>query len=203
MRIMMLPQFYPPIIGGEERFAHDLSVSLERRGHDVSVVTLWQPGMDDFELEGTVKIYRVHGFTQNIRWLYTDSARRLATPFPDPGVVRRLEQIIDFEKPEIIHGHNWMVYSCFPLIQKSGAGLVWTLNDHSLVCAKKKMIYYTGENCAGPGFERCLRCASDHYGAAKGIPTTLANFTMLETSRRVVDRFLPVSTSVAESCGLS
>ena len=47
MRIMMLPQFYPPIIGGEERFAHDLSMSMARRGHDVSVVTLWQPGNAD------------------------------------------------------------------------------------------------------------------------------------------------------------
>ncbi|MEO8392893.1 MAG: glycosyltransferase family 4 protein [Chloroflexota bacterium] len=202
MRIMMLPQFYPPIIGGEERFAHDLSMSLARRGHDVSVVTLWQPGMSDFEQEGTVKIYRVHGFTQNIRWIYSDLDRRLATPYPDPGVVRRLEQIVAFEKPEIIHGHNWMIYSCFPLKERSGAGLVWTLNDHSLVCAKKKLIHYTGENCSGPGLERCLRCASDHYGVVKGVPTTLANFVMHETSRRVVDRFLPVSNSVAESCGL-
>jgi glycosyltransferase involved in cell wall biosynthesis len=203
MRIMMLPQFYPPIIGGEERFAQDLSMSLARRGHDVSVVTLWQPGMTDFEMDGAVKIHRVHGFTQGIRWLYTDLDRRLATPYPDPGVVRRLRQIVEVEEPDIIHGHNWMIYSCFPLKRRSGAGLVWTMGDHSLVCAKKKLIHYTGENCSGPGLGRCLRCASDHYGAVKGIPTTLANFVMAETGRRMVDRFLPVSTSVADSCGLS
>lgn len=201
MRILMLPQFYPPIIGGEERFAHDLSMSLARRGHDVSVVTLWQPGMTDFEVEGTVRIHRVHGFTQGIPGLYSD--RRLATPYPDPGVVRRLQRIVAREKPDIVHGHNWMIYSFLPLKRRRGVGLVWTMGDHSLVCAKKKLIHYTGETCSGPGLGRCLRCASDHYGAVRGIPTTLANFAMAETSRRMVDRFLPVSTSVAESCGLS
>jgi glycosyltransferase involved in cell wall biosynthesis len=76
------------------------------------------------------------------------------------------------------------------------------MGDHSLVCAKKKLIYHTGVNCPGPSLGRCLRCASDHYGAAKGIPTTLANLVMSQASRRMVDRFLPVSTSVAERCGL-
>ncbi len=200
MRILMLPQLYPPIIGGEERFAQDLSTGLARRGHEVSVVTLWQPGMTEFETESAVRIYRVHGFTQEIRWLYSD--RRLATPYPDPGVVHRLQKILDIERPEIIHGHNWMIYSCLPLKKRSGARLVWTMGDHSLVCATKKLIHYTGGICSGPGLGRCLRCASDHYGPAKGIPTTLANFVAAGASRRMVDRFLPVSSSVAESCGL-
>lgn len=202
MRILMLAQFYPPIIGGEERFAQDLSTSLARRGHEVSVVTLWQPGMTEFEVDQGVRVHRVRGVTQGIPWLYADEDRRLATPYPDPGVLRRLRRILATEAPDVVHGHNWMIYSYFPLKRRGGPRLVWTMGDHSLVCAKKKLIHYQGGNCAGPGLRRCLRCASDHYGAAKGVPTTLANFAMAAGARRLVDRFLPVSASVAESCAL-
>ncbi len=37
----MLAQFYPPIIGGEERLVQDLSAELAQRGHDAAVATLW------------------------------------------------------------------------------------------------------------------------------------------------------------------
>jgi glycosyltransferase involved in cell wall biosynthesis len=203
MRIMMLPQFYPPIIGGEERFAQDLSTALARRGHAVSVVTLWQPGLPESETgpEG-VRVHRVRGFTQGLRWLYADEGRRLATPYPDPGVVRRLRAIVDAERPDVLHGHNWMIYSCFPLRRGRGPRIVWTLGDHSLVCAKKKLIWHRGGTCPGPSLTRCIPCASDHYGAAKGVPTVLGNMAMAALGRRLVDRFLPVSASVAEACGL-
>jgi hypothetical protein len=49
MRILMLTQFYQPIVGGEEQIVKDLSVELVRRGHEVAVVTLWQEGFQDFE----------------------------------------------------------------------------------------------------------------------------------------------------------
>ena len=44
MRILMLAQFYAPIIGGEERVVQDLSQELASRGHSVAVTTLWHAG---------------------------------------------------------------------------------------------------------------------------------------------------------------
>jgi Glycosyltransferase Family 4 len=44
MRILMLTQFYPPIIGGEERHVRNLSATLAELGHKVTVATLWVPG---------------------------------------------------------------------------------------------------------------------------------------------------------------
>ena len=41
MRILMLTQFYHPIIGGEERMVQGLSSELGLRGHEVAVATLW------------------------------------------------------------------------------------------------------------------------------------------------------------------
>jgi hypothetical protein len=38
MRILLLSQFYPPVIGGEERHVRNLGAALAQRGHHVSVV---------------------------------------------------------------------------------------------------------------------------------------------------------------------
>ena len=55
MRILMLAQFYPPTIGGEERHVRNLSAALARRGHDVTVATLQQSGLPNVEMDGDVK----------------------------------------------------------------------------------------------------------------------------------------------------
>ena len=40
MRILMLAQFYAPIVGGEERMTQSLAGELAQRDHDVVVATL-------------------------------------------------------------------------------------------------------------------------------------------------------------------
>ena len=40
MKVLMLAQFYPPMIGGEERHVRNLSVELASRGHEVHVACL-------------------------------------------------------------------------------------------------------------------------------------------------------------------
>ena len=40
LRILMVSESYPPIAGGAEQYVRNLSVALQRRGHDVSVATL-------------------------------------------------------------------------------------------------------------------------------------------------------------------
>ena len=49
MRILMLAQFYAPIVGGEERMTESLSGALVERGNDVAVATLRQPGLSAYE----------------------------------------------------------------------------------------------------------------------------------------------------------
>lgn len=40
MRILTLPEFYPPVIGGLESHAQWLTHELKRQGHEVAVATL-------------------------------------------------------------------------------------------------------------------------------------------------------------------
>lgn len=201
LRILMLSQFYPPIIGGEERFVRDFSTELAARGHQVSVATLWQDGLPFFEMDGAVRVHRVRSSMRRVPGLRSDEHRQHAPPLPDPEAMWALRHIIAREQPQIVHAHNWMIHSFLPLKAWSGAKLVLTLHDYSLACAKKKLMY-GGAPCSGPGLTKCLGCASEHYGAAKGVPTVLSNWGMGVVERAAVDMVLPESQAVAEGNGL-
>ena len=201
MRLLMLAQFYPPIIGGEERFAKDLSVAMAARGHEVAVVTLWHEGSKEFEVEEGVRIYRVRSTIGRVEKMHSDPTRRHAPPFPDPEVTLALRRIIAQEQPDIVHGFNWIAYSFVPLKPFTRAKFVMSLCDYSLVCAKKKLIYLDVP-CSGPQLGKCLKCAGEHYGKAVGAMTTLTNWTMRLSEQVTVDIYAPVSQAVADLCGL-
>lgn len=193
----MLAQFYPPTVGGEETYVRNLSVALAQRGHAVSVATISNGSLPDFEICDGVRIYRMHGALERIPGLFSESGRKFAPPFPDPGIVWELKAIVQRERPEIVHAHNWIVRSFIPLKAWSGARLVMSLHDYSLICAKKNLMY-KGAPCDGPAVAKCLACASDHYGTVKGVLTATTNWGMSIAEKAAVDMFLPVSQTVAE-----
>jgi glycosyltransferase involved in cell wall biosynthesis len=197
MRILMLAQFYPPTIGGEERHVRDLAIELATRGHDVSLATVWHKGSPKFENDQGVRVYRIQGTMQHMSALFSYSDRHFAPPFPDPESLWEIRCIILQERPDIVHAHNWIIHSFTPLKAWSKAKLVMSLHDYSLVCVQKRLRYH-GENCTGPGFTKCLDCATDFYGIVKGPLSKLANNFWAERERRVVDMFLPVSQAVVE-----
>lgn len=203
MRILMLAQFYTPIIGGEERHVQDLSVELAARGHDVAVATLWHAGTAEFEVDRGVRVYRMRGTLQRGTALFKEAGRRHAPPFPDPELMLALRSIVAHERPQIVHAHNWLVHSFLPLKPWSGAKLVMSLHDYSLVCAKKSLVYREEIVCSGPGFAKCLSCASNHYGVAKGVPTVLTNWAMGAVEAAAVDMFITVSQATAVGNGLT
>lgn len=201
MRILMLSQFYPPIIGGEEQAVQSLSAELVSRGHDVAVVTLWQQGLAEFEQDHGVRVYRIRSSMQRMPGLFSHSERPYAPPFPDPEAMLTLRRIIIDERPEIVHAHNWLVYSFLPLKAWSGARLIVTLHSYNLVCVKTTLMYHKAL-CEGPSMKKCLGCAIKHYGFAKGIPIVLSNQLMGLVERGAVDMFLTVSRAVAVDNGL-
>lgn len=201
MRILMVAQFYPPTIGGEEQHVRNLSIGLAARGHSVAVATLGRSGLPAFEVDAGVRVYRIHGAIERMAGLFSDPDRRHAPPFPDPQTTGALQRVIARERPDIVHAHNWLIHAFIPLKSWSNARLVLTLHDYSLRCAKKRFMY-KGTPCAGPGLRKCLGCATEHYGPAIGVPTVLANWTMAIPERAAVDMFLPVSRAVAVGNGL-
>lgn len=203
MRILLLSQFYPPVIGGEERHVRNLGAALARRGHEVSVGTLMHPTSPETELDGAVRVHRLRGTLQRLSGLHTDSERRHAPPFPDPELALALKRLVAQERPDIVHAHNWIYASFLPIKALSEARLVITLHDYGLVCAKKNFMHLGASLCSGPALARCLPCATRHYGAVKATATTLGNWASSFAARRVVDRFIAVSHAVAHHTGLT
>lgn len=197
MRIMMMTHSYPPIAGGIELHVKNLSKKLVSRGHKVIVFTLWHDGMQEYELEHGVKVYRVTGSVHRLaKSLFIHPGRRYAPPVPDPEITAKLQNIIVKERPQIIHGHNWLLRSFLPLKNWSKAKLVVTLHDYGHICAKWNLMY-RGEICDGPGLVKCIDCSINNYGLLKGLPIVLSNWGMKEIEKRAVDMYLPVSQSVA------
>ena len=201
MRILMLSQFFAPVIGGEERMVEAMSVELSRRGHRVAVATLQTGDLPAHELHQEVRVHRIASAAQRFRSLYRDDGRPHAPPIPDPLIMRNLLAVIRHERPEIIHGHNWLAQSMMPLKRISGSPLVLSLHDYSFVCATKRFVY-ENQPCSGPGPAKCVACASGHYGRTKGPAVALAVRAMRPLALSTVDMFLPVSNAVARHTGL-
>lgn len=198
MRIVMLAQFvYPPSVGGEERFVADLSRELVERGHTVAIVTHWLQGLPEFEIHQGVRIYRVRGTMQRMKFLFSESTQPYSPPFPDPEVMRALRRILLAEQPDIIHAHNWFARSFVPLKIWSKAKFVVSLHDYSLICVQKRLMQQN-TCCTGPGAIKCLACGTHYYGFAKGPLATSANFYWGKKEMQAVDMFLPVSQVVVD-----
>jgi glycosyltransferase involved in cell wall biosynthesis len=75
------------------------------------------------------------------------------------------------------------------------------MHDYGLLCATKRFLHQ-GACCSGPGPAKCVGCAADYYGPAKGVPTALATRAFEPWVRRSVDVFLPVSRAVRDLCRL-
>ena len=197
MRILMLAQFYAPIIGGEEQHVRTLSIELAARGHEVAVATLWHAGVPEFEIDEGVRVYRIRGAMQRAPGLFSESGRQHVPPFPDPGLTWELRRVMARERPDVVHGHNWLIRSFLPLKTRGGPRLVLSLHDYSIWCAKKVLLYH-GAPCSGPALKKCFECAIDHFGPVKGGPTVIGNWATAQVQRHLVDLYLPVSQAVAE-----
>lgn len=203
MRILMLSQFYPPIIGGEEQHVRHLSTELVARGHHVTVATLWHKDLATFEQVDSVHVHRIRSTTGRVGCAFQTSGRRYAPPAPDPEAALALRDVVARDRPQIVHAHDWLGYSFLPWKSWSHAQLVVTLHNYGLACAKTTLMYH-GMPCSGPHLAKCLRCVTDeHYGAAKGVPITLCNWVMGGFARQAVDMFLPVSHAVADGNDLA
>ncbi|HYL41607.1 MAG TPA: glycosyltransferase, partial [Candidatus Binatus sp.] len=202
MKVLMVAQWYPPIVGGEELHVANLSRALVDRGHDVMVATLRQTGLPAEERRDGVRIVRLEGALQRIEGLFADAGRRSAAPMPDPVLTAQLDRVVREWGPDVIHAHNWLVHAVAPIRAARGIPLVQTLHDFSLVCATKVLLR-RGLACSGPGPLKCLACSAHHYGRLKGPVTATANWGASVGLRHLVDLFIPVSRAVEAGTGVT
>jgi glycosyltransferase involved in cell wall biosynthesis len=200
MRILMVTDFYQPYVGGVEIVVQSLAHELSGRGHNVSVATIRGDGSPAYEEDGPVRIHRLRCSAARLNALF-GQRRTWAPPVPDPEATVGLRRIAAIERPQIVHGHDWLARSFLPLAPMSDARFVMSLHYYTVSCAKKSLMY-RGAPCTGPAPMKCMRCGSSHYGAAKGSAVVLGNFLFAAAERRTVDLFLPVSEATAVGNGL-
>ena len=115
MKILMLTWEYPPrVVGGISRVVYDLSRTLLKDGHDVTVVTYRDGDTPYFEDDKGVKVYRVDNYMINpnnfIDWI-------MQLNF---AMVAKVNEIIAKEGNfDVIHAHDWLVANAAKTIKSS------------------------------------------------------------------------------------
>jgi len=200
-RVLLVTDYYPPLIGGATRSAQLIARALARRGYQVSVATTWQPGTPLTEQdEDGVGVHRLRGLTMRMTRLSANPYRRVPPPFPDPELVWRLRRLIRRIRPDVVHSSGWLSYSCAVALLGNDVPLILGGRDYGNVCAVGSLVR-DGVLCEGPGLSKCLACAADHYGAVKGtlaVAGVLGGRPLLRSKIRAVQS---VSTYVEEILG--
>ena len=201
MRVLMLAQSYAPIVGGIEHMVEDISAQLAKRGHEVAIATLRQPGAEPVG-SAEVPVHPLRSAVHNIPGVEFDPERHHAPPAPDPRTTRELRRLTQRFQPDVVHAHDWLVHSYLPLSRRSPAALLLSMHDYGLTCATKRYMHH-GAVCSGPANAKCLHCACNVYeSVAKGSIAALGTRASERRVRRRVDVFLPVSTAVRDFCRL-
>ncbi len=167
MRLLLLSDAYPPLIGGATRAAQQIATAMAARGDDVEVMTMWQPGLPMHEHDGPVAVHRLRSLTQRVPGLSTDHYQASPPPYPDPELTWRMRRIITRFDPDLIHSYGWLSYSLAVALVGRNTPVLLSARDYAYFCSLRTLVR-NGRPCDGPGMAKCLACASTHYGIVKG-----------------------------------
>jgi glycosyltransferase involved in cell wall biosynthesis len=173
MRILLISDHFPPFIGGAHRQTRLLAHQLVARGHDVSVVTVWQPGLLDQEDDEGVTVYRLRQLRTLFSFTRNDQNQQHQPPFPDPLSVWQLRRLINRLRPEVVHSYGWFTYTAAVALWGTTIPLLISVRDYAYSCPKRTLIYKGETLCDGPALPKCLGCAAQYYGRPKGWVATL------------------------------
>ncbi len=151
----MVSSLWPPnVLGGAERYAHDLAMRLGERGHEVAAVTMGAPAPEvveevrpwPYRLEQYATEPRTRRSVFHLRDLYNLDTRRVLT-----------RAITDFA-PDVVHSHSVQGMSVVALTRPSEMGVahVHTIHDYWLLCQRASMVSSDGVPCD----DLCGACAA-------------------------------------------
>lgn len=197
LRTLIVTDSHPPLIGGANRSVELLSRGLAERGHSVSVATVWQEGLPEFEESEGVEIHRIRDLTSRMRWISEDPYKHNPPPFPDPEAIARLRRLIRDIRPDLVHAYGWLAHSAAAALRDGEAPLLLSVRDYGNICAVRTLVRKGEGICSGPGPAKCLDCASWTYGLPKGLVASASVLGVGPLLRRRVTTVHSVSNFVA------
>lgn len=197
MRILLASDYYPPFIGGAHRQTQLLAHELHKRGHSVSVATVWQLGLPEEHDEDGVHVYRLRQLLTIVPRLARVPRQLQHPPFPDPVTTWKLRSLVERLKPDLIHSFGWYTYSVALALIGKDIPLLIAARDYGYVCANRTLLR-DNQTCSGPKLLKCLQCSGKYYGAPKGWLATLGVFAGLPLIRAKMRGLHSISTYVQE-----
>ena len=162
MKLLFISALYHPNqVGGAEKVARILAESMLQQGHQPVVVTTHAGPGDRISHVNGVKVYYIG--LKNLYWPHSHKERpAIAKAFwhgidrYNPLMARAVARVLDTEKPDVVHTHSLMGFSCavWDAVKSRRLPLIHTLHDYSLLCPKTSM-FRDGRNCQG----QCTACA--------------------------------------------
>jgi len=161
MKIMIVNTlYYPNRVGGAERSVQQLAESLTELGHETLVLSTGN-GDDHIDHISGVKVYYLNH--RNLYW-GMDSKKRTtmqklvwhSKDIYNWSMKLKLQEIIEHEKPDIIHSNNLSGFSVAPwlIAKQKGIPVLHTLRDYYLMCPQSTK-FKNGTNCSRP----CASCS--------------------------------------------
>lgn len=168
LRVLIVCDYYRPLIGGSIRSVELLARHLSQRGHTVEIATSWQPASAAEEEIDGIRVHRVRDLSSRMRWVSEDPYKHNPPPFPDPEAAWRLRRVVKGFRPDLVHAYGWISHSMALGLLGMNVPFLLSGRDYGNVCAVGTLVR-KGQLCSGPQLGKCLACAADRYGAPKGI----------------------------------
>ena len=150
--------FLPRHQAGSEIYAATLAKSLQRRGHHVTILAATY---DPVRRHGET-IWRVFDGLPVVEVVNNWTFDGFASAWSAEELDRVFEAVLDATGPDVLHCHNLLNLSlALPAIARaSGAAVVGTLHDYTLVCPSGGQRIHKAERhvCHTIEPDRCARC---------------------------------------------
>ena len=180
MKILLINSlYYPNQVGGAERSVQFLAEALVEAGHRTTVLSTSPASkLREGEVNG-VRVYYVP--LKNLYWPFRSEISDIAKVVKpiwhacdayNPWMTRAVRNVLNAEKPDLVHTHNLAGFSTavWKEIKEQNLPLIHTLRDYYLLCPKTTM--FRGErNCD----YQCFDCKgfsvpkSFHIGCVDGV----------------------------------
>lgn len=196
MKILVLSPKYPPNIGGTEIYVKSLTEWLSKLGYDVTICMLGQEDISLIKERENLIVYKMSGILQKIPILFKNTSRTSPLPISDQIFIKKIINLINNQKPDIIHANGWMLYSAIYLKKKLNIPLIATIHDYGFICPKKTLM--NGNMICNKCFtDVCVHCGIEQFGLTASLLRYLGVISQ-KNKLKYVDRFIAVSPFVKE-----